>query len=221
MNQEPFSTEASESEVSPAPASESFGSKLTSTLFDAMEMFAFAVFAVVLIFTFGFRLCRVDGESMENTLHNGEMLLISSVAYTPKQDDVIVFHMTKPEVGLEKPLVKRVIATGGQRVIINFRTCEISVDGIKYEDSHMVLKDMTDREIGYYCKMADHHYNPATGIFTAVVPDGCVFVLGDNRNNSLDSRSKSIGDDGMIDTRYILGHAILRIFPFDKIGGIG
>ena len=56
--------------------------------------------------------------------------------------------------------------------------------------------------------------------FPVRVDDGCVFVLGDNRNNSLDSRSSQIGDYGMIDTRYILGHAVCRIFPFDKIGKI-
>ncbi|MBQ9131192.1 MAG: signal peptidase I [Clostridia bacterium] len=211
MNQEPLSTETPESNPIPAPTPESFGSKLASTLFDAMEMFALAVFAVVLIFTFGFRLCRVDGESMENTLYNGEMLLISSIAYTPKQDDVIVFHMTKPEVGLEKPLVKRVVATGGQKVVINFRKCEITVDGVKYEDSHMILKDINDREIGYYYNTADHHYDPTTGIFSAVVPEGCVFVLGDNRNNSRDGRDTDVG---FIDERVILGKVILRFSPF-------
>ena len=101
-----------------------------AVLFDYVEMFAWSVFAVLLIFTFGFRLCQVDGQSMENSLHNGERLLLFSAGYTPQQDDIVVFHLTEPEKNLEKTLVKRVIATGGQTVEINTLTGKITVDGI-------------------------------------------------------------------------------------------
>ena len=215
MNQDPSQKDLGNFEEPPTQQApqpkESFGHKVASNLFDAMEMFALAVFAVVLLFTFGVRHCRVDGESMENTLHVGEMLLISSFAYTPKQDDIIVFHMTEPLLGLEKPLVKRVIATAGQKVEINFKTCEITVDGVKYADEHKVLKNLSDREIGYYQTRPNHHYSPETGIFSATVPEGCIFVLGDNRNNSTDSRLTNVG---FVDERTVLGKVIFRFSPF-------
>ena len=170
-----------------------------------------SLFVVMILFSFLFRLCRVDGSSMENTLYENEMLLVSSFAYTPKQDDVIVFHMTKPTLNLEKPLVKRVIATEGQKVEIDFKNLTIMVDGVFYNDSHMVLKDFNNHEIGFYYLTADHHYDALTGIFTATVPEGCVFVLGDNRNNSRDSRELAVG---FIDERSILGKVIFRLSPF-------
>jgi len=110
--------------------------KLANGLFDYVELFAWSVLTVLIIFTFGIRLCRVDGESMENTLHDKQMLLLYSLAYTPQQDDIIVFHLTKPEANLEKTLVKRVIAVGGQEVEINLKSLEIRVDGELYDDAY-------------------------------------------------------------------------------------
>ena len=90
-------------------------------LFDALEMFAWSLAILLLIFTFVLRLCRVEGASMENTLYDGENLLLYSLFYEPEQDDIIVFHLTDEEPNLEKMLVKRVIATGGQTVEIDFK----------------------------------------------------------------------------------------------------
>ena len=79
-------------------------------VFDILEMFAWSVFVVLLLFTFAVRLCRVEGSSMENTLYEPQKLLIYGINYTPKQDDIVVFHLTQPEDNLEKTVVKRVIA---------------------------------------------------------------------------------------------------------------
>lgn len=186
---------------------------LGAVLFDYVEMFAWSVFAVLLIFTFGFRLCQVDGQSMENTLQDGERLLLYSAFYTPKQDDVVVFHLTEPDKNLEKTLVKRVIAVGGQTIEIDTNACTIKVDGVLYADSHAVLKDPgNDSEIGrYYTSLFAYGYDRETGIFSATVPEGCVFVMGDNRNNSKDSRNADIE---FVDERCILGRVILRLSPF-------
>ena len=185
-------------------------SPLLASAFDVLEMFCFAMFAVLLIFTFAFRLCRTDGSSMENTLHDTDTLVVYSLGYQPQQDDIVVFHLT--ENSTEKTLVKRVIATGGQQVKIDFEACKIYVDGVLYEDSHAVLKDrFTGQELGFYTLTANHHYDPATHTLSATVPEGDVFVLGDNRNNSKDSRSAEIG---FVDQRCILGKVICRLSPF-------
>lgn len=187
---------------------ESAAKKTVSMLFDVLEMFTWSVLAVLLIFTFAVRLCRVDGASMENTLHNGENLLVWSFAYEPRQDDIVVFHLTDAK---EKILVKRIVATGGQSIVIDFDACEIYVDGVRYEDSHSVLKNMKNQEINAYLLTANHHYSVSERVLSATVPEGHVFVMGDNRNNSRDSRDASIG---FVDERCILGKAVIRLAPF-------
>ena len=133
--------------------------KMIHLIFDVAEMFIWSIFVVMFLFTCFFRLCRVDGSSMENTLHEAENLLVSDVGYTPKQDDIIVFHLTRNDVSppLEKNLIKRVIATEGQSVVINFQTKEIFVDGVLYADSHAVLKTISGRIIDEYTVKADHN----------------------------------------------------------------
>ena len=174
--------------------------------FEYLELFALSVLAVFLIFTFGIRTCRVDGQSMENTLYDEEYLVIRSLAYEPKQDDIIVFH------GLDKTLVKRVIAVGGQEVVIDTKNNKITVDGIEYADSHAVLKDRSSDEITN--KYEAYLFQPALdseGVYKVSVPEGKLFVMGDNRNNSMDSRNPSVG---FVDERTVLGKVILRIAPF-------
>lgn len=179
---------------------------VAAVLFDYVEMFTWSVFAVLLIFTFGFRLCQVDGGSMNNTLEDTQRLLLRSAFYTPKQDDIIVFHLTKPEVGMEKTLVKRVIATGGQTVEINTNTGVITVDGIEYPDTHAFLNS------GHYTpNLFCEDYDRTTGIYRTTVPEGMLFVMGDNRNNSKDSRN---ADVGFVDERCVLGKVVLRLSPF-------
>ena len=181
-------------------------------LFDALEMFVWALAILILIFTFAFRLCRVEGASMENTLYNGENLLLYSFAYEPKQDDIIVFHLTGKEENLEKMLVKRVIATGGQTVVVDFKNNTITVDGVLYEDEHAVLKNNVDKIVDQYMYFRpDWNYDATTDTMTVTVPEGELFVLGDNRNFSRDSRDESIM---FVDERCVLGKVILRVSPF-------
>ena len=217
MNQEPMLPQEEqltcEETASPAPEKSPITTKkIAASVFDVVETFAWSVFVVLILFTFALRLCRVEGRSMENTLYDGQNLLLYSLNYTPEQDDIVVFHLTDEEHNMTKTMVKRVIATGGQTVELNFNTGKILVDGVEYADSHAVLKDRTtDRITGVYTLTAEHSYDHSTRTFKATVPEGCVFVMGDNRNNSKDGRDTDVG---FIDERCILGKAILRLSPF-------
>lgn len=199
MEQFPQAPEAVEQE----PKKKDGYQSASAFLFDVLEMVAWSVFVMALLFTFVFRICRVEGQSMENTLYNNQTLLVRNIGYTPEQDDIIIFHLTEPEIDMEKTLVKRVIATGGQTLEINYDTCQIFVDGELYEDSHRVLKTLSDVVI-------DRYYH--SGVYKTTVPENMLFVMGDNRNNSKDSRSPDVG---FIDERCVLGKVILRLQPFE------
>ncbi len=182
---------------------------VSRAILDYAEMFVWAVLAVLIVFTFAFRLCRVQGSSMLETLKNNEMVITTNIFYTPKQDDIIVFHQTSTEnPNLNEPIIKRVIATEGQTVKIDFNDAnnmKIWVDGVEYDDASAFLDPMRSHIYPQY------NFNYTTGIFEATVPEGHVFVLGDNRDNSNDSRSLSIG---FVNENRILGKALFRIKPF-------
>lgn len=210
--------------IAPKKSKEPLLNRFVRNAFDYLELFACSVFAVLLVFTFGIRLCRVDGDSMEDTLKDKQNLLLYSLAYEPKQDDIVVFHLTTATSNMQKTLVKRVIATENQTVVINTKQTpitldgvtyegnSITVDGVRYEDSHAVLKDrITDEITNEYENLFYNNFDYATGIYRVTVPEGKVFVLGDNRNNSKDSRNPDIG---FVDERCILGKVVLRIIPF-------
>ena len=184
-------------------------SGVLKSLFDYVEIFAFSVLAVLLIFTFCFRLCRVDGQSMNHTLEHGEMLITTNLFYEPKQGDVIVFHLSNNY--FTQPLVKRVIATEGQTVEINFATGVVSVDGVILNEDYIFV-DGGQYDVRYEFDkqylVTDEDGNVK---FIATVPEGHVFAMGDNRNHSTDSRAVSVG---FVDENCILGKALVRISPF-------
>ena len=167
-----------------------------------VEIFAVAVFAVLFIFSFMFRICIVDGASMNNTLQSGERLLTTNFFYTPEGGDIIVFYENDP---LNKPLVKRVIATEGQTVEINYIAGTVKVDGVLLDEDYVYLSD------GYYKIFPNYVYDNQTKTMTVTVPDGQLFVMGDNRNDSWDSRSYDIG---CITEQQIMGKVICRISPY-------
>ncbi len=182
-------------------------------LFDWIEVLVHAILAVVLCFSFLFRIATIDGDSMMNTLVNGERVVINNIFYTPKIGDIVVISRNKQNDVYDnnpqdKPIIKRIIATEGQSVDIDFEQGIVYVDGVELDEPY--TKPMQPYE-----KYAKYDIQ-----FPVTVDEGCVFVLGDNRPVSLDSRSSQIGEYGMIDTRYILGHAVFRVFPFNKIGKI-
>lgn len=169
-------------------------------LFEWLECIVFSLVAVVLIFTFVFRIVGVDGRSMVPTLQDQDRLVISHMFYTPKQGDIIV--ITQP-TAVNEPLIKRIIAKAGQKVDIDFSTGTVYVDDSPLSEPY--INELTTNSATCNIDL------PVT------VPEGKVFVMGDNRNNSRDSRDSSIG---MIDERYILGKAFFRVYPLNKIGPV-
>lgn len=176
-------------------------------VFEWLEIIITAIIAVVIIFTFIFKVVTIEGGSMKETIHHGEKVIISNMFYTPKNGDIVVISRNIDNSVDEEssaPIIKRIIATEGQTVDIDFEQGIVFVDGVALDEPYT----RTPTNLKYDIE------------FPVLVDDGCVFVLGDNRNDSRDSRSSLIGNNGMIDTRYILGKAVFRILPFDKIGGL-
>ncbi len=178
-------------------------------IIDGLSAVASALLIVVILFGFVFRVAVINGDSMKNTLFNNEVVVISNLNYTPKNGDIVVISRNAENSAENAkidngPIIKRVIATENQEVDIDFEK------GIVYVDKVPLVEN--------YISSPTHRQDDIQ--FPITVPTGCVFVLGDNREVSLDSRSSRIGKDGMVDTRYILGKAVLRVFPFNKIGGL-
>ena len=193
-------------EATPTPKKKS---TLIADLLDYIEIFVVAVCVVVAIFSFsGFRLCTVSGPSMENTLYHNEKLITSNLFYTPRRGDVVVFHQTSDSpYGFNEPIVKRVIGVPGDTVEINYSTWTVTVTD---KDGNVTVVDEP------YRKVVDGNPYPAKPL-RVYVEEGTVFVMGDNRNHSADSRDARIG---LVDSRRILGKVVLRITPMDRFGPV-
>ena len=177
--------------------------KLPHSIFDAVELIAITLAVLLLVTSFLFRLSVVSGGSMSHTLEGGDRLLISDLLYTPKNGDIVVLQMpdeiTERYSQLEKgeAIIKRVIAVGGQTVEI--KDSVVYVDGQALREPYVLLDDMDSKA----------NMKPIT------VSDGCVFVLGDHRSNSLDSRYF-----GEVDADIIIGKVLLRLMPFSSFGSV-
>ena len=165
-----------------------------------LQALVMVVVALILIFTFVGRIIGVVGSSMYPTLHDGDLLLLQSIGYTPKQGDVVV--LTKEFDAADGPIVKRVIATGGQHVVIDYDAGTVTVDG-EVLDEPYINEFMVDPGMD--------------SIHDVVVPEGSIFVMGDNRNHSSDSRNVTLGT---VDERYVLGRALWVLLPFQNFGAI-
>ena len=170
-----------------------------------LEVVVLAACAVILIFTMGVRVCAVNGTSMYKTLNHEDKLLVSNLFYTPERGDIIVFHMTGDDK-FNEPLVKRVIATGGEWLDINFQTWEVRI-----ADNPEMKNAVTLDEPYIYLGEPERYYNIH---FPLQVPEGHLFVMGDNRHGSADSRNSMCG---FVDERRVLGKVVCRLSPFTAI----
>ena len=147
---------------------------------------------LILVCTLAGRVIRVVGSSMVPTLHENDLLLLRSVGYTPQRGDVIVL---RKESFLSYPVVKRVIATGGEHVTVDYTTGTVSVDGVALDEPY-INEIMVDTG------------SPNMTVLDVTVPEGSVYVLGDNRNHSSDSRHQDLGT---VEEQYILGRMVLAL----------
>lgn len=181
-------------------------------LYEWVQALVCSVLTVVLVFTFGIRLIGVDGHSMVPTLQDGDRLLVTTSLLSGDYEYGDIVIIQKGSFAGGEPIVKRVIATGGQTVDIDFETGAVYVDGTLLEEDY--INELTFVEEGTE--------------FPLTVPEGSIFVMGDNRNHSSDSRDASLGT---VDTRYVIGRAVILAFPgadettgkrdFGRIGLIG
>lgn len=165
-------------------------------MYDWIYCLVIALVICVIIFAFIIRVVDVVGTSMNPTLNNSDKMLVSGLFYEPSVGDVVVFK--KDEYDPDKALVKRVIAVEGQEINMDFDK------GIVYINGQPIVEDY----------ILEPTMNKLDFIGPKTVPEGCVFVMGDNRNASVDSRKSEIG---MVDTRLILGKAYFVIYPLSEI----
>ena len=171
---------------------------LTAGVYDWIRCVIFAIAIVVVCLTFVFRLVEVDGSSMDDTLKHKDKVIVTNLFYTPHDSDIVVIsHGEK----YNKPIIKRVIATAGQSIKLDYENDRIIVDGVVIPES--------------YINGSTFAGNKGDNEIPDIIPEGKIFVMGDNRHVSLDSRSTEIG---LIDVENVIGKAQIIAFPFDRFG---
>ena len=163
-----------------------------------------AIVCIVLVFTFLGRITRVVGHSMDDTLADGELLAVWSLGYEPEQGDIVVLNKTTADFLEGEAIVKRVIALEGQTVDIDYDAGTVAVDG-QVLDEPYILEEMLWPSSSH---MQETHFE---------VPEDSIFVMGDNRNGSSDSRDPSLG---VVDVRCVIGQAVMVLFPFSDFGSL-
>ncbi len=169
-------------------------SPIVGWVYDWSRYIIFTLVFAVIILTFFFRIVGVDGRSMMNTLMDGDKMIVTSFMYTPKDGDIVVISRAQK---YDKAIVKRIIATEGQTLQIDYKNQRVYVDGVLIDEPYV-----------------SSELKEGNAEIPSVIPQGKVFVMGDNRFDSLDSRSIEIG---LIDVENIIGKAQCVVYPFKRM----
>ena len=182
------------------------GRSFLKELYEWLDAVVVSVIVIILLFTFAFRIVGIKGRSMQNTLIDKDRVVITNLFYKPSRGDVVVISRNYLNINGDtdeddSPIIKRVIATEGETVTIDPTSGTVSVDGKVLKEDYIKPGQITTWGDG------------SSEARSVTVEKGKIFVMGDNRGESLDSRYAAIGQ---VDTRYILGHALVRIYPSVK-----
>lgn len=205
-------TEAEQAEeITEAPPAQD-GKNMLNDVMEILETMLVSVFIILMIFAYLMRPVTVDGSSMFPTLHNADRLVMFRLFYQPKPGDIVVVsdyggnvldadgNVVPSGYSLDENLIKRVIAVGGQKLEVDASTASVYVDDVRLDEPFINAPTMTDDRAFTY---------PIT------VPEGYIFVMGDNRNHSTDSRNPSVG---LIKVEDVLGKAFFRYYAVDEEG---
>jgi signal peptidase I, bacterial type len=165
-------------------------------LFELFETIIVSLVVVVVIFSFAFRMVGVDGVSMKNTLQDGDRVIVENIFYKPHRGDIVVVN--KDDAGFEKPIIKRIIAIEGDVIDFNFDKGEVYLNGKLLDEPYIAEEMSSNRGFSEFPQTVQPHH---------------VFVMGDNRNHSEDSRRSRVG---MVEEKRIIGRAVLKIFPLSS-----
>lgn len=193
-------------------------SRFVDTVFDFVELAVFTLTLIMILTSFFFRHSIVDGDSMLGTLEDGQHLIISNFMYEPAVGDIVVVE--DYSTALKKPIIKRIIATEGQKVRVTKEGIYVDGKFLKEEYVHISQEgyyyDVTPSVVYIENQALKETLTIMPGLYYEfVVPEGEIFVMGDHRNNSTDSRHI-----GTVDKDALIGRVVLRFFPFDKFGTV-
>lgn len=178
-------------------------------LFEWLEVIILSVFSVIFVFSFILRVVEVEGNSMMATLFNDDTLLVTHIFYKPENNDIVVLESDY----LNKTVVKRVVAVENQTVTIDYENNTVKVDGNVIDESGYIKEKIMSDDKG---KFSQDFFNEETGVYEYKVPEGCIFVMGDNRNNSTDSRTF-----GFVSADDVVGKVFFRVSsPYGDLGFI-
>lgn len=210
--QEMNRSEAVQEEAKPQTSAKKQG--LFHDIMDIIETMVVSVFVVLLLFTYIMRPVTVDGRSMNPTLVNQDKLVMFRLCYAPTQGDIVVVDNQEGHVldengrvkasgySLRENIIKRIIAVAGQTVEVDEKAGKVYVDGVELDEPYINEPTLS---------------NDGAFIYPITVPEGYVFVMGDNRNHSTDSRNPCVG---LVAEEDVLGKAFFRYYPFSEIGFI-
>lgn len=172
----------------------------TAEIYSWVKSILIAFTILIICQTFLFRVVEVSGHSMDSTLESGERLVVSCLPYTPKNNDIVIISRG---AHYDHTIVKRVIATEGQRLKLDYANDKIYVDGKELDEPYITGTTFSD--------------NIGDNEIPEVIPKGKIFVMGDNRGHSSDSRSTRIG---LIDVDNVIGKAEFAVFPLNRFGWV-